>query len=79
MMVSLREGYFPGSGAKISVDLVKKISHQMLIPHLFGHLLEPADRIGSHTFLLFGPPGTGKTLFAQSLAQKHGIDIFLSR
>ena len=62
--------------AKNIVDLAKKISQQMTIPALFGHLLDPADRIGSQTFLLFGPPGTGKTLFAHSLAKEHGMSFF---
>ncbi|KAL8783970.1 MAG: hypothetical protein Q9195_009225 [Heterodermia aff. obscurata] len=57
-------------------DLSQKISNQMLIPTLFGHLLEPTDRVGSQTFLLFGPSGTGKTLFGQSLAKKHDMTFF---
>ena len=48
----------------------------MLIAIIFGYLLDPAERVGSYTFLLFGPPGTGRTLFALSLARKHDMTFF---
>ena len=52
------------------------MNEQMRIPLLFSHLLQPNEKVGFQSFLLFGPPGTGKTLFAQSLAAQRGMTFF---
>lgn len=74
--MSFRPGVIASMTTDSEPDIANKISDQMRIPVLFGHLLAPADRIGSQTFLLFGPPGTGKTLFAKSLANTHDATFF---
>lgn len=59
-----------------ALDLGETLSQQIQMPQLFAHLLEPNQRVGMQSVLLFGPPGTGKTLFAQSLAAKHQMTVF---
>ena len=54
-----------------ALDIYEAIREQKQLPLLFPHLLEPNQRLGFQSVLLFGPPGTGKTLFAQSIATKQ--------
>lgn len=59
-----------------AIDLRKRLDRQIEIPMLLPHLLDPQEKVGFRSILLFGPPGNGKTLFAQSLAAQRGMTLF---